>query len=184
MERQEDILGLTLSELAFFIVLVLLLLPLIRNAVATGPENPPPVDITIENNRLKEENSELRESSDLKAQANLELKERLRVSQKEKPLTSRQTPTCIEFGIATGFLFRADIVGIDKYFVNRESVSLSQLRSRFSSDIAQASDVGCRHSIEVSYLEGMGVSDYRKSLDELQDFFYTKPLPPVPFPLR
>lgn len=176
MERQEDILGLTLSELAFFIVLVLLLWPLIGNLGATEPE--PPEVLSKED--LQEENSKLKESLDLKEQENLRLKERVRVFQEKEGLRSKQKPSCIESGIALGFLFRADIVDLNKYDVNGELVSLSQLLSRFDSDIAEAREMGCTHSIEVSYIEGMGASDYQKSLGELRETFYIQPLSPVP----
>jgi len=155
MERQEDILGLTLSELAFFIVLVLLLWPLI---VKGGEPEPEPLeDPGEEITELKEKISRLEED--------------LRKVENPGPPGK---PRCIDQGIAAGHLFKATIVDIDKYLVAEETLSLSQLRSRFASDMTIAIDAQCTHTVEINFafLPGIHPNRYFRAEADLQRDFY------------
>ncbi|MDA2935013.1 hypothetical protein MYX82_11830 [Acidobacteria bacterium AH-259-D05] len=166
MERQESIIGLTLSELAFLIVLSVIFIPLL---IVDGEPNP---DIT-QVEQIKRQNTELKEE-------NSKLQQRvqdLEIDQLElEKLRSRLKPPCTEKKIIDGFLFTATIVGVNTYLVDGEVLNIRQLTSKFRPDLDKASEKGCVHTIRVAFSEGIDTPTYDESLRQLEKSFYPKRL--------
>lgn len=167
MRSSDGIVGLTLTELAFLIVLCVIVFLL----VGAGQRS-----------RLREQLEELERQVDALRVTNAELmarndelsKENDSLRQQLEQKRSVQLPSCVESGVAKGRLFQVTIVGADRYLVDvsRGAESLDQLRSRFSSDIELAIREGCVQSVTVLHQPGLAADDYVRALRELRRTFY------------
>jgi hypothetical protein len=89
---------------------------------------------------------------------------------------SKQTPSCIELGKASGPLFTVTIRGANQYEVDGTSLTLETLRGRFSGELSDATRSKCVHSIRVNFGTDVSAPDYDLALRRIEQSFYTTKL--------
>jgi len=162
MKRQKNVIGWTLFEL------VVLLAFFVYPSYVSRQESTQKEVQNLQNtlNRAAQKIQTLEdESSKLKTKlVNLDKKEQLK---------SKQLPSCIEKGFATGFLFQVKIIGEDKYQIDKKEFSYQEILKFYESDIEFAKKNGCVHSIWVESDKNMDASIYIAALKKIQMSFYT-----------
>ncbi len=94
----------------------------------------------------------------------------------KKGLKSKQTPSCIEKGLAKGPLAEITILGINNYAVRGKEYGFQVLRALFEDDIGNARRAGCIHSVNVSADKHLTSQEYDEGLRKLEQLFYVKRL--------
>lgn len=102
-----------------------------------------------------------------------ELKTKLEDLGKKEQLRSKQLPSCIEKGLAAGFLFQVKIIGEDKYHIDNKEFTSIEILNFYQSDIEYAKKNGCVHSILVESDTDIDASAYIAALKKIQMSFYT-----------
>lgn len=178
MRNQEFIIGLTLSELAFLILLTVLIFPDLAGKESNAVRENKKPDIE-QQETLEPENTQVERS-----RQELLLKiENLEKEREEKQLLrSKQKPSCIE-KVNEKYLFTTTITGVDEYRVEGQELNLKQLLSTFGSQIDKAKKDKCIHSVHVFAATGLTVSDYRDAYNGIKLHFYTDE-PPGPGPAQ
>lgn len=93
-------------------------------------------------------------------------------------LRSAATPTCVEVGKATGWLFAATIRGADTYQVLDQPYTLDDLLHKYAPALAEAAQAGCRQRVKVYLGQGVSAVDYDDALRRLEESFYDTKLGP------
>ena len=151
----DSIIGLTLAELAFFMLLVVLLLAHLR-----GPELPgiPPA---------------LHEALEQELTAAQE--EIARLGEELEDKRSAWRPACDEDrSLNERLLFTVVIQGQNSFRIlpRTTAVSLDEVRRIFSSDLRQAETEGCVHSIAIYYDQALSAEEYAVGRGRLARDFY------------
>lgn len=158
----DSVIGLTLAELAFFMLLVVLLL-----AYLGGPKSP-----TEEVVRKVKYDSVLEKLS--RAEQEIEtLKEEL------KDKRSPWRPSCSqEHPLSERLLFTVVIQGKDSFQLlpQRIPINLERLTATFSSELQQADHEECVHSIATYFDQALSTEEYEGGLNRLQELFYIQRL--------
>jgi hypothetical protein len=88
-------------------------------------------------------------------------------------LRSKQRPSCQEKGVASGFLFTAEVSGPNNFRLGQATFSFSQLVARFSSELAVADSEDCVHQVNIQPAPGLSGEDLAAAIDRIQTrFFY------------
>lgn len=92
----------------------------------------------------------------------------------ERPnLRSRATPSCFELNKTTDRWLTSIVVnGVNRYEVGGRQLTLKELLSEFSSEIAQGKRDDCRYSIRISSGKDVSGVDYQLALMQLGQTFY------------
>lgn len=158
MIHEDDIVGLTLSEIAFVLLFFLL-----AQFVILSREH---------HNNLSTSKEDLKTIKHKLSKANHEIW-RL----KQKGMKSRQLPTCRAAKLADSFLFDVEILGKDLFRVDDKEYSFRQIVRTYSKDIERARGAECRHSIRVSCSRQIEVESFDHALRKLERHFYIKRIP-------
>ena len=170
MGDSESVLGLTLAELAFFLVFVMLLL-----TVVAGYQGPDGDDI-------KKQLDEARGQLDLE-KADLvtaqEENERLRLELEDK--RSSWLPSC-QLGSSNRFLFTVVIRGSDSFQVLPMigPVDLEGLRTTFSNELTRAASEECVHAVAYYFDPNLSGVELNRGEGRLREDFYLQPLGAYP----
>ena len=162
MKHQKNIIGWTLFEL------VVLLAFFVYPSYVLRQESSKKEVQNLQNtlNRAAQKIQNLKEESG-------ELKTRLEDLEKKEELKSKQLPSCIEKGLADGFLFQVKIIGEDRYFIDNKEFTSIEILNFYQSDIEYAKQNGCVHSIWVESDTDIDASAYIAALKKIQMSFYT-----------
>lgn len=158
MISHTDMIGITLSELAFVVLFSL--------AAALVPSQFEQENLTA---------SLQGEMESLKRQ-NTELKRQVVTMQSE--LRSKAKPTCVEAGIAKGWLFTTTIRGRNAYELNGRIMSLEEILSANRQALLVAEKEECLHRIKLFYGLGVAGIDYDYALRRIEEPFATKKMGP------
>ena len=170
MGDSESVLGLTLAELAFFLVFVMLLL-----TVVAGYQGPDADDI-------KKQLDEARRQLDLE-KADLvtaqEENERLRKELEDK--RSSWLPSC-QLGSSNRFLFTVVIRGSDSFQVLPMSgpLDIEGLRTTFSNELTRAASEECVHAVAYYFDPNLSGVELNRGEGRLREDFYLQPLGAYP----
>lgn len=158
MLPQSEIIGLTLAELVF--VLLFGLMVAVFPVEFESAEQEASVQQEIE--AVRKENEELTR----------------RVSAIQSRLRSKAMPSCVEIGVATGWLFTTTIRGGVTYEIDGRRLGLEKVLANNADALRTARTAECRHRIKIYY--GLGVSgiEYDEALRKIEDHFYTKKMGP------
>lgn len=119
MKHQKNVIGWTLFELV--VLLAFFVYPSYVSRQKSSKNEVQYLQNTL--NRATKKIQNLKEESG-------ELKTKLEDLGKKEQLKSKQLPSCIEKGLAAGFLFQVKIIGEDKYIIdNKEFTSLEILKN-------------------------------------------------------
>ena len=173
MRDRFSIIGFTEAELGF-IAAVLLFAAFISKVRPASHTIPADQWKSIERQladdaAMKSRIAELRRINAEQARQNLLLQAELN---RERTLRSRQKPSCIERGVARGFVADVQIAGVNRFAIGGESCDLTGLLRRLSPQIEQAKAAGCVQSIRVGYGDGVSLADYLAGRSELARDFY------------
>lgn len=162
----DSIIGLTLAELAFCMLFVVLLV-----AYVYGKEDQGPVLPLQEHELVVEELDKVtRELSEAKN----------RIATLEEEMAAPGLPRCVDvLDLDRHFLFTAVIQGEDSfYFPSRQvSVDLLGLRDLYALSLRRAAAVGCTHSVSVYFdAEIASIAEYERGLSRLEQDFYIRRL--------
>ena len=162
----DSVIGLTLAELAFCMLFVVLLF-----AFAYGKEDEGSVVPLSEHESLLQDLDGAR--MELTAAKN-------RISILEEEMKAPGLPRCVDtLDLERPFLFTAVLQGEDLfYFPSLQiSVDLVELREMFSSDLRRAEAEECTHSISVYFdSEIPSIAEYERGLSRLEQDFYIRRL--------
>ncbi len=109
--------------------------------------------------------------SALKTAADENEKLKAEIESSRRNLRSAAVPTCAELNKAD-WLFTAVIRGPDSYEADGVAYSLSELLRRYSSDLSEASEEGCRHRVKLYYGRQVNLADYDYALRRIEQHFY------------
>lgn len=167
---RNDVVGLTLAEIALVLLfgfLVLLLPSYARLSRELKTRSAPDLralqmklaEATAENERLKLENEQFRAE----------------MATTRRHLRSEQIPSCAEINGAD-WLFTAVILGSDAYGVSGHQYTLQSLLQTYSGPLAEAQAEGCKQRVKVYYGKDVSLPEYYSALRQLEDYFYDKKL--------
>ncbi len=162
MKQQKNVIGWTLFELV--ILLTFFLYPSYVSRLESSKKEVQNLQDTL--NRAAQKIQNLKEESG-------ELKTKLEDIGKKEQLKSKQLPSCIEKGLAAGFLFQVKIIGDDKYNIGNKEFTYQEILKFYQSDIEYAKKNGCVHSIWVESDTDMDAMAYISALKKIQISFYT-----------
>jgi uncharacterized coiled-coil protein SlyX len=164
MTNGSDIIGYTLAEIALVLLfaLVAVFLPSYSKASKQLKE------VEKANRQVAEQREEVRL---LKSQL-AELQTRTADEPRAADLKSKQTPSCKELGVDTGFLFTATITSADTYVVNGQEVNSDQLRNMFRDALNVAARKQCKESVRVFYSARVSTAEYDEALRKIEQLFY------------
>jgi len=162
MKHQKNIIGWTLFELV--VLLVFFVYPNYVSKKESSNKEVQNLQNTL--NRAAQKIQNLKEESG-------ELKTRLEDLEKKEELKSKQLPSCIEKGLAYGFLFQVKIIGEDRYHIGNKEFTSIEILNFYQSDIEYAKQNGCVHSIWVESDTDIDASAYIAALKKIQMSFYT-----------
>ena len=162
MKQQKNVIGWTLFELV--VLLTFFLYPSYVSRLESSKKEVQNLQDTL--NRATQNIQNLKEESG-------ELKTKLEDLGKKDQLKSKQLPSCIEKGFATGFLFQVKIIGADKYNIGNKEFTYQEILKFYQSDIEYANKNGCVHSIWVESDTDMDALAYISALKKIQMSFYT-----------
>ncbi len=86
---------------------------------------------------------------------------------------SGQTPTCIELGIASGYIATVTILNRDLFRVRGQEGSVGAVLVALANEQREAARANCRHVIRVTTVPGLAVDSYVPALVELRRTFNT-----------
>ena len=170
MKDHDFVIGLTLAELAFFLLFAIVFVVAVRENIS--PEEHKALQQQVTD--LEKEKQEFQQQvTDLEA----------RVAELES-LQSSARPHCSEArlinadGAIYDFLFNVTIVGRDTYFLlypygDGEMRTLEGILARYESDLAAAEQAQCVHRIGVHRMPDLELDDYLDALTMLDKSFYT-----------
>ena len=163
MSDSESVLGLTLAELAFCLVFVMLLL-----TVVAGPD---PGEL--------EEARKQRDLAEAALMTQQKENERLRMELEDK--RSPWLPTC-QLGSSNRFLFTVVIRGSDSFQVLPVNgpVDLEGLRTTFSNDLTRAASEQCVHAVAYYFDPNLSGVELNRGEVRLREDFYLQPLGAYP----
>ena len=175
MKDHDSTIGITLAELAFFLVFAVIFVVAIQ--AHGSPEEHEGLQQQVTD--LEKEKQELQqEVTDLEVH-NAELQSLRPI----ETLRSTAKPNCTEAGIINaegplgGFLFNVTITGRDAYILEYPDRSvtlpLKGILARYESDLADAEQAECVHRINVRRMPGYDLDDYLHALTMLDQYFYT-----------
>lgn len=171
MKAQQSIIGFTEAELGFFAAILLLLVLIQKpkdHPVAVPLPTPSTMRPSIEMvprhdlDRLQRENERLKNQL---VDANEQLT-------KLKGLRSHQKPSCIEKKVANNYLFDVTIEEENIFVVDGQQYSFASLMTKFAAQTAEASHLGCAHSIRVFHGEDVSADDYVSARKTLSGYFF------------
>lgn len=176
MGDSESVLGLTLAELAFFLLSVTILLVFVGQQV----EERPPGPTTEEHEELK---SELASEKAKSVEAEREI-EQLKADLENK--RSGQVPTCKEIGLIDGSLFAAVVFGGDSYRLSsvvdsavvdlqQVGVDFQRVQEVYSAQLDEAEARGCNHTINVYVDSNVPTQEYLRGMQRLRQLGYATP---------
>ena len=166
MGDSESVIGLTLAELAFVLLFVMLLVTVVAGYQGTDPEE------------MKEQLDEAQRQLDL-VTADLmkarEENERLREEQEDK--RSSWLPSC-QPGSSNRFLFTVVIRGSDSFQVlpATDPVDLESLRTTFSNELTRAASEECVHAVAYYFDSNLSGVELNRGEGRLREDFYLQPL--------
>ena len=162
MDDSESVLGLTLAELAFFLVFVMLLL-----TVVAGYQEPDAGQL-----------DEARRQRDLaKADLVTAQKENERLRKELEDKRSSWLPSC-QLGSSNRFLFTVVIRGSDSFQVlpMNGPVDLEGLRTTFSNELTRAASEECVHAVAYYFDPNLSGVELNRGEGRLREDFYLQPL--------
>ena len=162
MSDSESVLGLTLAELAFCLVFVMLLL-----TVVAGYQGPDPGELPRVKAALATAEEEIeRRRKELKA-----------LEDKRSPWL----PTC-QLGSSNRFLFTVVIRGSDSFQVLPVNgpVDLEGLRTTFSNELTRAASEECVHAVAYYFDPNLSGVELNRGEGRLREDFYLQPLGAYP----
>jgi hypothetical protein len=162
-----DIVGLTLAEIS--LVLLFSFVAIFVPSYARARKE-------LDAQANKATNSDIEKQLIAVNAENARLQQELQNSRKN--LRSVVTPSCVEIGKATDWLFTAIIRGSDAYEVQGEQYTLDALLAKYSPALIQAKQNGCVHRVRIYYGQGLSGLDYDYSLRQIEEHFYTQKLGP------
>jgi hypothetical protein len=118
---------------------------------------------------MKSEIAELKRGREEQVRENLLLQAELN---RERSLRSRQKPSCVEKGIARGFIAEVEIAGANLFVVDGGGSDLAGVLRKLSPQLGQAKAAGCVQSIRVGYGGGVSLDDYLAARSKLARDFY------------
>lgn len=89
-------------------------------------------------------------------------------------LRSKQTPSCIEKGIAQSAIATIQIAGSNAYIFKGQELSFNELTVIFQKDLIDAKKAECVHIINVSVADAVNTANYVNALKKLESVFYIK----------
>jgi hypothetical protein len=152
LRRGQAVIGFTEAELGFFLLLVAL-----GAVFAAAPQKPPATGVS-------------REAYDSVVTALSKARDSLR---KLDSLRSRLAPSCREKGLIRGPLFSVAVAGRDRFIVDGEPLTMSDLLLTHANEIRAAHAGGCIHEISVRYAAGLTADDLWRGLVKLRARFRT-----------
>ena len=165
--RREDIVGLTLAEIA--LTLLFFFLAVFAPTYARLNRKLKAINL-IDVARLQTElKAAEAENETLKAEL-----------EKYRPnLRSAAVPSCAEINKAD-WLFTTIIRGSDTYDIDGVSYSIGNILATYSKELSDARQNGCRHRIKVYYGAGVSLDEYDSALRKIEVYFYDLKLGPEP----
>ena len=98
------------------------------------------------------------------------------IENSRRNLRSVATPSCFEINKTTGWLFTAIIRGADRYEVLGQEFTFASLLAKYSSNLTQGKQDGCRQRVRIYFGNGVSVADYDYALRRLEEYFYDSKL--------
>jgi len=173
MGDTDSVFGLTLAELAFFLLFAGILLFLAGNPLSATAE---------ESGALKKQLAAMEETLAEAREAREAMEAELAEAEVEvarlQDKRSTQTPTCREQGLITrAYLFRLVVVGEDSYRIlpTGPTVNMQGLRDAYSVPLSEANEAGCNHNISVYFDQDMSTKMYYQEMKRLNGYFYANP---------
>lgn len=178
MRDRFSIIGFTEAELGF-IAAILLLVAFTTKSRSAAP-NSAPHTVSAEQWKsierrladaaaMKSKIAELNRAREEDERRNLLLQAEL---ERERNLRSRQRPSCMEKGVARGFIADVQVTGPNRFVLDGDGADLAGVLRKLSPQIAQANAAGCVQSIRVSYGGGVLLDDYLAARSKLARDFY------------
>ena len=165
MSGTVDIVGYTLAETALVLVFVLI--------VVYAPES-------RKVQKLQGELQTTRHDLDAALEKQAREQEHPRPIQRKvidrTALRSAAPPSCVETGVATGWLFTATVEGRDSYRINGVKLTFDELQQRYQTNVTEARDAGCFHRVKVYFTPSITSVEYDEALRKLEELFYTRKL--------
>lgn len=170
MDDSESVLGLTLAELGFFMLFVVLLLSFVGSS-ASVPEGPSNEEYEALRVQLDSVSAQLADAQD----ENAELQARV-----ERLLN--QTRTCEQAGIIDGALLSIAVLGDNSYRMLPQGsvVDIQELQATYAPQLTEAQDSPCIHTIDVQYDRNLSSEELVGGMNRLRRIFY----PSEPRPLQ
>lgn len=162
----DAVVGLTLAELAFFVLMVVLFLSHL------GSTEPPGISVDDYNAVLADLNESKMELAAAEG----------RISELEAALEDRRStwrPACDEHvPLRQRILGNIVIQGSDSFrlLTHGVSVDLAGVRRTFSDELQRAEDEECVHSVAVYFDRTLPTPEYERGLNRLGQFFYIQRL--------
>lgn len=164
MTNGSDIIGYTLAEIA--LVLLFAIVAVFLPPYSKASQQLKEVD------KANREVAKQREEVRLLKNQLAELQTRSANEPRAADLKSKQTPSCKELGIESGFLFTTTITSADTYVVNGEYVNSDQLRNMFREALNVAASKQCKESVRVLYSARVSTAEYDEALRKIEQLFY------------
>lgn len=165
MQIDDEMIGLTLTELALNVLFALVLL----NPLNRGP------DLKMEMEELKRKNEvcdkALADVGDRLSKMTAELKS---CNEERAHLKSTMRPSCGEpqYG-RMEYLFTAVVMDSKTYSISGTVYSYSELLQRFKGERNKASRIGCVARVKVAWRIGLDLDEFNAGHQKLQQEFYT-----------
>ncbi len=166
MKQQKNIIGWTLLELV--VLLIFFLYPSYASRLESSKNEVQTLQDTL-NRAAQNIQNLMKESGELKTK----LEDLGKNEHENEKLKSKQLPSCIEKGLAAGFLFQVKIIGADKYNIDNREFTSQEILKFYHSDIEYAKKNGCVHSIWIESDTDMDAMAYISALKKIQISFYT-----------
>jgi hypothetical protein len=158
-----DIVGLSLAEISLVLVFILLAVFAPAYSRVSREAKAKTHDIEVLHAKLMELQKQVDESASL-----------IKRFGAERPnLRSIATPSCFELNkTSSRWLGTVIVRGVNNYELDGQELSLNDLVSQFSHEIAQGTRDACRFSIKVSSSEGVSGVEFQSALMQLGQTFY------------
>ena len=170
MDDSESVVGLTLAELGFLMLFVVLLLSVVGRASHPEPEGPSSEEYEALRVQLDSVRTQLADAQDEIAVLRALIEE-----------MSNQRRTCREAGIIDGHLLSIVVLGDNSYRMLPQGsvVDIQELQAAYAPQLTEAQNSPCNHTIDVQYDRNLSSGELVGGMNRLQRIFY--PTQPRPF---
>ena len=89
-------------------------------------------------------------------------------------LRSPQLPACQQVGLVDGYLVTTTVVGLNQYMVEGDTLSLSEVQSRFAPQLEEAALRECVHQARALHAGDLPVETFVSAFNRLGQLFYVR----------